>query len=89
MGKQKFGTFLNENLLKMKCISNLLNPNPKTELVFLLSREEPEHSSVMRAKRALGTDFRTGWAVFLSSDRGGVCNLEACLSHPGTFFPSL
>jgi hypothetical protein len=66
---KKFGTFLNENLFKMKYISNLLNPNPKIdlvtpnpkiELVLVLSREEPEHSSVRRAKRALGTDFRTG-----------------------------
>jgi hypothetical protein len=70
LGKRKIGTFLNENLLNMKYISNLLNPNPKidlvtlnpkTEIVFLISREEPEHSSVRRAKRALGTEFRTGW----------------------------
>lgn len=96
LGKQKFGTFLNENLLKVKYISNLLSPNPKidlvtpnpkTELVFRLSREEPEHSSVRRAKRA--DDFRTGWAVSLSSDRVWVCNLEVCFSHLGRFFPSL
>jgi hypothetical protein len=98
LGKQKFGTFLNENLLRMKYNFKILSPNPKidlvtpspkAELLFWLSHEVPEHSSVRRAKRALGTDFRTGWAVSLGSDRGGLCNLEVCLSHLGRFFPTL